>query len=131
MDGPLQAFERFGKVQQADCSIHTDNAAQRRGSTLVTLPKQLANVGQWRNYDLARNDKRILALLPAEFSEAETRHQEVIFLENFIDDLRQHADAGVLLIATHPLSLILSRGLSRIGTIAGKPTHRCLPFGRD
>ena len=55
--------------------------------------KRLADVGQWRNYDLARDDKRILALLPAQSGEPQTQHQEVIFLENFPDELRQRAPA--------------------------------------
>ena len=55
--------------------------------------KRLADVGQWRNYDLARDDKRILALLPAESGEPQMQHQEVIFLENFTDELRQRAPA--------------------------------------
>ncbi len=65
-------------------SFHSDTPRQ-------WSPKQLANVGQWRNFTVGRNDKRILALLPAEFNEADTRYQEVIFLENFMDDLRQRA----------------------------------------
>ena len=52
---------------------------------------RLANVGQWRNYDLTSEDKRILALLPAEPTEQRMQHGQVIFLRNFFDALRQRA----------------------------------------
>ncbi len=52
-------------------------------------PKRLANVGQWRNFDLAPDGKRIVALLPAEGGEQQAAHAEVIFLENFSTELRR------------------------------------------
>jgi serine/threonine-protein kinase len=52
--------------------------------------KRLANVGLWRNYDLAPDGKHIAALMPAGSSEGEQWHH-VIFLLNFFDELRRRA----------------------------------------
>ena len=54
--------------------------------------KRLANVGLWRNYDLAADGKRIAALMPAESSEGQQAHH-VIFLLNFFDELRRRVPA--------------------------------------
>ncbi len=48
--------------------------------------KRLANVGQWRNYDLAPDGKHVIALMPLEGREAQLR---VTFLLNFFDELQR------------------------------------------
>jgi hypothetical protein len=56
--------------------------------------KQLANVGLFRNYDLAPDGSRVLALMPAEGAEAQTARQHVIFLLNFADEVRRRVGPG-------------------------------------
>ena len=57
----------------------------------VWSEKQLAMVALNPNYDVAPDGKRIAALMPAE--DAQAQHQ-VIFLENFLDELRRKVPAG-------------------------------------
>jgi len=47
---------------------------------------QLANVGQWKNFDVAPDGTRIVALMPAE---AQQRQHLVVFVGNVLDHLRQ------------------------------------------
>jgi serine/threonine-protein kinase len=53
--------------------------------------KRLANIGATgnRNYSVAPDGKRIVALMPAETAEARNAENHVIFLLNFFDYLRQ------------------------------------------
>ena len=48
--------------------------------------RRLANVGQWKNFDVAPDGTRIVALMPVEGQEAQ---HHVIFVENFLDQLRR------------------------------------------
>ena len=42
-----------------------------------------------RNVDLAPDGKRIVALMPVETAEGQKAQRQVIFLENFFDELRR------------------------------------------
>jgi serine/threonine-protein kinase len=55
----------------------------------VWSEKRLADVGLYRNYDLAPDGKRIAALMPAEAPQAQQAQSHVIFLENFFDEVRR------------------------------------------
>jgi serine/threonine-protein kinase len=62
----------------------------------VWSDKQLANLGATgiNNYDLASDGKRIVALMPVETAEAQKAQNQVIFLENFSDELRRKVPVG-------------------------------------
>ena len=54
--------------------------------------KALANlVNASKNVDLAPDGRRIVAVIPAEGSEAQQSQHHVVFLENFFDELRRRA----------------------------------------
>jgi hypothetical protein len=53
--------------------------------------KALANLVNVRNVDLARDGKRVVALMPAEGGESQQSQHHVVFLENFFDELRRRA----------------------------------------
>ena len=57
----------------------------------VWSEKRLANFGAvgTKNYDLAPDGKRIVALMPVDAPEAQQSRNHVIFLENFSDELRR------------------------------------------
>jgi hypothetical protein len=44
-----------------------------------------------RNFDLTPNGKRIVAVMPAEGLETQPSQHQVVFLENFFDELRRRA----------------------------------------
>jgi hypothetical protein len=44
-----------------------------------------------KNVDLAPDGKRVVALMPAEGLEAQQSQHDVVFLENFFDELRRRA----------------------------------------
>jgi serine/threonine-protein kinase len=48
--------------------------------------RRLANVGQWKNFDVTPDGNRIVALMPVEGQEAQ---HHVIFVGNFVDQLRR------------------------------------------
>jgi serine/threonine-protein kinase len=50
---------------------------------------RLANLGLFKNFDLAPDGKRIAALIPAEGGEAKQLRHHVVFLMNFFDELRR------------------------------------------
>jgi hypothetical protein len=50
---------------------------------------RLANLGLFKNFDLAPDGKRIVALVPAEGAESQQARHHVIFLMNFFDELRR------------------------------------------
>jgi serine/threonine-protein kinase len=52
---------------------------------------RLADLGLFKNFDLAPDGKRIVALMPTEGHEAQQSQNHVIFLENFFDELRRRA----------------------------------------
>jgi serine/threonine-protein kinase len=49
----------------------------------------MANLGALRNYDLAPDGKRIIAIMPVESSEDQQARNHVTFLFNFFDELRR------------------------------------------
>jgi hypothetical protein len=66
-----------------------------QGDSIVTdkrrlwSEKALANTVNFsKNFDLAPNGKRVVAVMPAEGGEAQ---HHVVFLENFFDELRRRA----------------------------------------
>jgi eukaryotic-like serine/threonine-protein kinase len=61
----------------------------------VWSEKRIANSGPaGTNYDLAPDGKRIAALMPADAPGAQTAPNQVIFLENFFDELRRRVPAA-------------------------------------
>ena len=60
----------------------------------VWSEKRLANLGFTRNYDLAPDGKRVVALLPAEGPGEQQAQNHVIFLQNFFDEVRRRVPAG-------------------------------------
>ena len=62
----------------------------------VWSDKRLADFGTIGigNYDVAPDGKRIAALMPAEGAEGQQSQHQVIFLENFADELQRKAPAG-------------------------------------
>jgi len=47
-----------------------------------------------KNFDLAPDGKRIVAIMPVETAEAQKAQNQVIFLENFIDEVRRRVPIG-------------------------------------
>jgi hypothetical protein len=62
----------------------------------VWFDKQLGgSVNSWRNFDLAPDGKRVVALMPATENKAGREAQNhVVFLENFFDELRRKIPLG-------------------------------------
>jgi eukaryotic-like serine/threonine-protein kinase len=61
----------------------------------VWSEKRIANSGPaGTNYDVAPDGKRIAALMPVEAPGAQTAPNQVIFLENFFDELRRRVPPG-------------------------------------
>jgi serine/threonine protein kinase/Tol biopolymer transport system component len=56
--------------------------------------KQLGDPGNRKNFDLAPDGKRIIALMPVETAEAQKAQSHVIFLENFFDEVRRKVPIG-------------------------------------
>jgi serine/threonine protein kinase/Tol biopolymer transport system component len=71
-----------------------------KGDTFVTdkphvwSEKQLAGVGLSRNYDVAPDGKRVVALMTAETQDAKAAQNHVIFLLNFADEVRRRVPVG-------------------------------------
>jgi serine/threonine-protein kinase len=55
----------------------------------VWSEKRIGIVGQTANYDLAPDGKRIVALMPTETTEGQKAQNQLIFLENFFDEVRR------------------------------------------
>ena len=47
-----------------------------------------------KQWDLAPDGKRVVVIAPVESAEAPKQEHEVVFLENFFDELRRRAPAG-------------------------------------
>jgi len=47
-----------------------------------------------RNFDLASDGKRIVALMPVETAEGQKAQSHVIFLENFFDEVQRNVPVG-------------------------------------
>jgi hypothetical protein len=60
----------------------------------VWSEKKIGIPGQTANYDLAPDGKRIAALMPVETAEPQKAQNQVIFLENFLDELRRNVPVG-------------------------------------
>jgi Tol biopolymer transport system component len=56
--------------------------------------KQLGDPASRKNFDLAPDGKRIVALMPVETAEAQKAQSHVIFLENFFDEVRRKVPVG-------------------------------------
>ena len=56
--------------------------------------KQLGDAANRKNFDLAPDGKRIVALMPVETAEAQKAQSHVIFLENFFDEVRRKVPVG-------------------------------------
>jgi hypothetical protein len=50
---------------------------------------RLANLGLFKNFDIAPDGKHIVALLPAEGGEVQQSRHHLVFLMNFFDELRR------------------------------------------
>jgi hypothetical protein len=63
-----------------------------RGNPRLWSEKALANTVTFsKNVDLAPDGKRVVALMPAEGLETQQSQHDVVFLENFFDELRRRA----------------------------------------
>jgi serine/threonine protein kinase/Tol biopolymer transport system component len=60
----------------------------------VWSEKRIADVGFLPNYGLAPDGKRVVALMPVETPEVQQARNHVIFLENFVDELRRKVPLG-------------------------------------
>jgi len=59
-------------------------------SPKVWSPQRIADVSPGvPNYDLAPDGKRVAVLMPADSPESQQSQSQVIFLENFFDELRR------------------------------------------
>jgi hypothetical protein len=56
--------------------------------------KQIGGTFGNKNVDLAPDGERIVALMPVETAEAQKAQNQVIFLENFSDELRRKVPVG-------------------------------------
>jgi hypothetical protein len=56
--------------------------------------KQLPRTTLNANYDLAPDGKRIALIMPAESPEEPKAQNQVIFLQNFFDEVRRRAPVG-------------------------------------
>jgi serine/threonine-protein kinase len=79
------------RVMVADYTVEGDSFVPDKPR--VWSETRLANLGMFKNYDLAPDGKRIVALLPAEGGEVQPRHH-VVFLMNFFDEVRRLAGPG-------------------------------------
>ena len=57
-------------------------------------PFQVLNPAQQMDWDLVPDGKRVAVLTPLETPEARTQEHEVVFLENFFDELRRRVPVG-------------------------------------
>ena len=60
----------------------------------IWLETMLADAGLNQNFDLASDGKRIAALMPAQNAGVQVAQNQVIFLENFVDELRRKVPTG-------------------------------------
>lgn len=54
----------------------------------------VGTAGLSKNVDLVPDGKRVVALMPVETAEARKAQNQVIFLENFFDELRRKVPVG-------------------------------------
>jgi len=84
-------FESLDKrIMVAGYTVQGDSFVP--GKPWLWSERALANdVNASKNVDLASDGKRVVALMPAEGSEAQQSWRHVVFLENFFDELRRLA----------------------------------------
>jgi serine/threonine-protein kinase len=83
-------FESFdNRIMVAGCTVQGD--AFFPAKPRLWSEKALANQYPSRNFDLVPDGKRIVAVMPAEGLESQPSQHDVVFLENFFDELRRRA----------------------------------------
>ena len=101
--GSYPNWSRNGRelfFRTADGQIAVASYTVRGDSFVADKPrmwseKRLANtLGNGSNYNLAPDGKRLVVFMPATASEAQDARSQVIFLENFFDELRRKAPAS-------------------------------------
>jgi serine/threonine-protein kinase len=75
------------RIMAASYTVQGDSFAA--GKPRAWSPKRLANVQLNGIYDLAPDGRRIAALMPAGTPEAQQAQNQVVFLENFFDELQR------------------------------------------
>ena len=75
------------RIMVTDYTVEGDSFI--RDKPRVWSETRLANLGLFKNFDLAPDGKRVVALLPPEGGEAQQPQHHVVFLENFLDELRR------------------------------------------
>lgn len=97
--GVYPAWSRTGRqlfFESLDSRIMVADYAVEGDSFIRDMPRvwsetRLANLGLFKNFDLAPDGKRVVALLPAEGGEVQLSRHHVVFLQNFLDELRRRA----------------------------------------
>ena len=77
------------RIMVADYTVQDDSFVPDKPR--VWSETRLANLGLFKNFDLAPDGKRVVALLPPEGGETQQSQHHVVFLENFFDELRRRA----------------------------------------
>jgi Tol biopolymer transport system component len=82
------------RIMVADYRVNRDSFAP--GKPTLWSEKQIGNFGLigTASFDVAPDGKRVLALMPAATAEAQRTQGHVVFLVNFLDELRRRAPAG-------------------------------------
>jgi len=75
------------QIMVADYTVEGDSFIQDQPRVWSEI--RLANLGLFKNFDIAPDGKHIVALLPPEGGEAQQSRRHVIFLMNFFDELRR------------------------------------------
>ena len=100
--GTLPMWSRTGHelfFETLDRHIMVTTYAVKGDSFVADKPrmwsdKQLGNPANRKNFDLAPDGKRIVALMPVETAEAQKPQNHVTFLENFFDEVRRKVPVG-------------------------------------
>lgn len=80
---------RDSRIMVADYTVDGDSFIPDKPR--VWSETRLANLGLFKNFDLAPDGERVVALLPPEREEAQQPRRHVVFVENFLDELRRRA----------------------------------------
>jgi hypothetical protein len=92
IDRATRARELFYRTEDNQVMVAAWNV---KGDSFVTekpriwSERRLANLGQVKNYDVAHDGKRIVAIMMAEGPGEQRAQSHVIFLQNFFDELRR------------------------------------------
>jgi DNA-binding winged helix-turn-helix (wHTH) protein/Tol biopolymer transport system component len=87
-------FWQFGTNQLMVASYKVRGDSFLPEKPRVWSEKRLASFISTRSYDLALDGKRIVALMPADGPEAQKSQGQLIFLQNFFDEVRRRAPSG-------------------------------------